>query len=81
MGGTYGISHKVCRIGIVLEQGNILPLRVTWSWSVLILGCSINIVLRWFFQKTDDLKENKRSYGIPSILGSSPIGWGCLKVV
>ena len=47
----------------------------------MILGCPIKIVLRWFSQETDDLNENKRCYGIPDILGSIPIGRGCLKVV
>ena len=46
-----------------------------------ILGCSINIVLGLFWEESDDLKENKRSYGIPDILGIIPIGRGCLKVV
>ena len=39
------------------------------------------IVLCCFSQETDGLKENKRSYGIPDILGTIPIGRGCLKVV
>eukprot|EP00116_Pleurobrachia_bachei_P017362 sb/3477624/ len=38
-----------------------------------VLGCSINIVIWWFFQETDHLKENKWSYGISGILGSIPI--------
>ena len=40
----------------------------------IILGCPIKIVLGWISQETDDLKENKRSYGIPDILGFIPIG-------
>ena len=86
IGRSLKSKPKLKLISILISHPQLsvdIPFLAIYQFHLLliILGCPIKIVLGWFSQKTDDLKENKRSYGIPDILGSIPIGRGCLKVV